>query len=793
MELVERPDMRAVHFLNSISFDCFKAECIRDAEIKHEKKPTLKDIQTWYTILKQFCKTNIKTKGITKRVYAFSATTPAGLGGRLFSGGSMQGIWSPYRGLLMHTSATDIDMSNAHPVILRFICRLHDIDCPALEYYVNNREACLAQFATKKEGKNAFLVATNNDKHCRIGNMPVCFREYDREMKRIQAHLVNIPQYTELVDTVPEYRASKNYNGCAINRILCYYENIILQHAIHFVNNKGIEIAILMFDGLMIYGMHYDDDSLLTKMADYVESMMPNLQMKWTYKEHDTSVSIPEDFDETNYSVVADVRLATDDTAAAEIILKDLEPHLACSKSRIFLKHGNVWLTDDNQVQDHILSYVLRSNIGKLNGKETYVPYSQNLKSAKNIRDVVVNMIRTRENEDVYEKFHSTTRGRLCFRDGVLDFANKQFYRWDNLPPDFEYLTTCMIHYDYADYFANPNYSVIALLHEKIFEPLFGDKVELALRFLSRAIAGHAEDKNWATYLGNRNCGKGVLYDALSCAFECYVKTFELGNILYERNRTDLAEVSRKLYWLLDFEFVRAAISQETPPPEQGLFVSGKLIKKLAGGGDTHVARHNYDRIDTHFKIDTTFMIMGNNTVQIDVADAMEHCVEFCSVVQFKTQEEIDQMLADGADKTMVSAYKVKDDTIKDKCRTMDWKLAIVYLLFQNYSESAVAVALTSKHDDDYATTVSLRQRIFHHFVIFTDVSKIPKDEEADYYIPVADVVGTLRDCKSKIKNELLQLGLKKKKCQLKVHQYKNTHCYYGLKYKPNPDESTSP
>jgi hypothetical protein len=132
----------------------------------------------------------------------------------------MQGIWSPYRGLLMHTSATDIDISNAHPVILRYICRLHDIDCSALEYYVNNREACLAQFATKKEGKNAFLVATNNEKHCRIGNMPVCFREYDREMKRIQAHLVNIPQYTELVDTVPEHRASKNYNGCAINRIL---------------------------------------------------------------------------------------------------------------------------------------------------------------------------------------------------------------------------------------------------------------------------------------------------------------------------------------------------------------------------------------------------------------------------------------------------------------------------------------------------------------------------------------------------------------------------------------------
>ena len=35
---------------------------------------------------------------------------------------------------------------------------------------------------------------------------------------------------------------------------------MILQHAIHVVNKRGIEIAILMFDGLMIYGDYYKNN-----------------------------------------------------------------------------------------------------------------------------------------------------------------------------------------------------------------------------------------------------------------------------------------------------------------------------------------------------------------------------------------------------------------------------------------------------------------------------------------------------------------------------------------------------
>lgn len=300
MELIERPDLNAVLYLDSISFETFRDDCIREAEESGDKAPLLKDMKTWHTILKQFCATNIKTKGITKRIYSHSMNTPAGLGGRLFSGGSMQSIWSVYRGLLMRGRGTDIDMKNCHPVILRYVCKLHNIDCPELEYYINNRDDCLSRFTSKTIGKKAYLTATNSDVLSRRKDAPLCFKRYDLEMKRIQKQLVELPEYRALFDTIPEYRQSKNYNGCAINRILCYYENIALGHAIHVANTRGIEIAILMFDGFMIYGDYYADKSLLTEIEQYVESKMPELNMRWEYKSQDESLTIPEDFDAEN-------------------------------------------------------------------------------------------------------------------------------------------------------------------------------------------------------------------------------------------------------------------------------------------------------------------------------------------------------------------------------------------------------------------------------------------------------------------------------------------------------------
>jgi hypothetical protein len=769
MELIERPNMRTVHYLNSISFESFKNDCINDATSSGKQKPIQKDIQTWYSLLKQFCKTNIKTKGITKRIYSYSMNTPAGLGGRLFSGGSMQGIWGVYRGALMNGVATDIDMANAHPVILRYICKKHNIDCPHLEYYINNRDSCLAKFSSRSIGKTAYLMATNNDKYSIKRGLPEHFKNYDKEMKRIQTELCKIPDYQQLIETIPEYKIQQNYNGSAINRILCYYENIILQHAIHVINSNGLEIAILMFDGCMIYGDHYDNQTLLDDITKYVEEQMAGLNMVWCYKECDTSLVIPDDFDETDYIHTGELRFVQDDNQAANMILNDLKDVLVCSKrdGRIFYKNSNVWISNSDQINNILLNYIISSNICKLNENQSYVPYAQNVKSARNIRDAVIVKINAVDYDfEIYDKLHTTTKGRIAFKDGVLDFKTKQFHKWDNI--NFEYYTPVMIQYEYEKYFKNPNREVINNIKSDVFGVLFGNRLNTALHFLSRAIAGHCEDKNWATYLGNRNCGKGVIYDGLKYAFESYVETFELGNIMYERYR-DTQEASKKLYWLLDLEFCRLAISQEIPE-SSSMKLDGKMLKKMAGGGDTIVARRNFDRKDTHFITDTTYMMMGNSDLNPDTKDTNEHRLEFSSVVQFKTLEEIDVLRKQGESELVLSAYKIKDPTIKDRIKGDDWKRAIVYLLMENYKDVPVSIIREPDCDDEM---VSLRSLISKNYVITGDNEDITL---------VSDMVCDLSCNKKKLTAELSSMNVHSKKCLIRDERYRNKLCFFGIR-----------
>eukprot|EP01035_Chromulina_nebulosa_P002390 gene2390-3232_t len=78
----------------------------------------------------------------------------------------------------------------------------------------------------------------------------------------------------------------------------------------------------------------------------------------------------------------------------------------------------------------------------KCDGKKE-TPYGQNVKNAKNIREAFYCKITKLPDDGFYEKFHVTTKGRLAFLDGVLDFKTKMFYTWEEVT--FEYFTTQQI------------------------------------------------------------------------------------------------------------------------------------------------------------------------------------------------------------------------------------------------------------------------------------------------------------------------------------------------------------
>ena len=286
MELIERHDLQKIHFLNQMTFKEFKNYCGDSCKNEEERKVR-------FNILKDFCKTNIKTRGETKRIYSYSLHTPLTTGGRLYCGNSVQGLQKNLRGFLM-THTTDIDMKNCHPVLLRYICKKHNITCPSLEYYINNRDDVLAEFANKDEAKIAFLKAVNDDKrNSKIKSS--FFKSFDKEMKDLQTIITSLECYNDIKQSVPSEK-KYNWNGSAINRILCMYENQVLQSAVTVLNLKGIEVCALMFDGIMPYGNFYDDNCLLKNITDWVENEFKGMGMEWAYKPHSQTIQMPDDF-----------------------------------------------------------------------------------------------------------------------------------------------------------------------------------------------------------------------------------------------------------------------------------------------------------------------------------------------------------------------------------------------------------------------------------------------------------------------------------------------------------------
>lgn len=297
MEVIEKVDFNAINYFNSLSFDNFKQYINWDCNNDEKKK--------MYENFKVFCKNHIKAKGEIKRLYAYTLQTPNDVGGRLFCGGSVQGLPKDIRGAIMkHT--TDIDMKNAHPTILKYLCKKHNILCPNLSYFCDNRENIFNSISDDKEYcKKLFLKALNSDSINKKEKNKF-FKEFDKECKYIQEQLCKIDEYEHIVKSVPSNKLY-NWYGSAINRILCSYENKILQEMVNVIHRSQIEIASLMFDGLMVYGNYYDDYTLIEELEKQINSIFIGLDMKLSYKQHSNLIEVPENFYTENNNIPEDI------------------------------------------------------------------------------------------------------------------------------------------------------------------------------------------------------------------------------------------------------------------------------------------------------------------------------------------------------------------------------------------------------------------------------------------------------------------------------------------------------
>ena len=445
---------------------------------------------------------------------------------------------------------------------------------------------------------------------------------------------------------------------------------------------------------------------------------------------------------------------ANTDYDAAVYMLSELKNHLLSCDRRVYMKKDNVWICEPDVIQHRLVQRIMESDLCSITPAGHQVFKYKDFHPATRVYQTLLTLLQ----ESSFDKrlFHTTTKYKLAFQNGVLDLKQKIFTPWSQI--DFPYYTTQQIQSDYSPV-SDPN--AFNSLVESVFVPIFGSQSELALRFLSRALAGCIEDKNFATYVGNRNCGKGVLYSLLQ-AFGGYVGAFNLESIA-TNGRKEIMSTPRDFYWLLDLEFTRLAMSQEVSDTKD-FKLKSDVVKRICSGGDTIVARRNFDKRDTYFNLDVTLFALGNEHIET-ANDVYEHRLCFEGSKSFISKEQYDSYTADGLNELEMNKYLIADDKIKEKCRSPEYHRFMVALLLDRFVDEPIKVNITEVEDltEDSSLTQLLEKytltKCRTDIVIGTDITNL---------------------FGKKIKQELRDLGVDYFRCRLRGTHY-NQWCYRGI------------
>ena len=143
--------------------------------------------------------------------------------------------------------------------------------------------------------------------------------------------------------------------------------------------------------------------------------------------------------------------------------------------------------------------------------------------------------------------------------------------------------------------------------------------------------------------------------------------------------------------------------------------LNGVLIKKTFSGGDKIKSREIYKGF-IEFNIQAKMLLMCNDLPKITSTDCLETCVEFNTINQFKSAEEIEKKTIEIEEKVKntnnkifrleLNKYKIADPTIKDKikCNT-NWLNAFILLMVDNWKSTKLQINKQSYDDEEESLT----------------------------------------------------------------------------------------
>lgn len=586
----------------------------------------------------------------------------------------MQMFSRQIRQTLAHRFYDDIDIKNCHPTILLQYAEKKGYDVSHMKKYVQDRDAKLSQLMSQNninrdKAKQTILAILNGGTkdYAALVHKPSWLNQLVMQIDIIQKLIVSDSENERFVK-----RAKKdNKLGSTMNHLLCSIEDKILSAAISFLESKNISTAnlVLAFDGFMLPKNSVNlTTEFFEQLSQYVYSVT-QYRVEFCVKHMDEVINLDE-FQPSTF-LESDSKVVEDDNEAADVFIEMYSDIVKKSGGRIFVfNHNNTWSDNIDVVHNVLLETCLQSKIFKNDAKGNPKAYSGNVSGAKHVIEAV--KAKLRDDPMFTRTLWEGSLRKLFFADGYWDFSKKTFVK--SIAPK-DSLTTIRMPYAFPE----ADDDQIAAFKSKILDSIFASDavINTYLAHISRAVAGHFEDKHWVVGMGERNSGKGVLVTLNECVFQNYCITLNSDSFLLERNGD--GDQAKKLSWLMDCEFKRLMFTNEITVDNDLKKVNGNMIKgKLASGGDTLKARRNYCN-ETEFKIQGRLFMLCNDLPPITPPDA----AETMNVITFPYQF-VEKPCPD------LHFQKKKDDSVKDYVRSIEARNAYIHLVLRAYSARSV-------------------------------------------------------------------------------------------------------
>ena len=507
---------------------------------------------------------------------------------------SLQGLKRDVRKALAHDQYTDVDMVNAHPAILSQLFLKLGLACPALERYVAEREAVLAETGLgRDEAKQAFITLMYGGER----KDPTPFMAEFREEFLTNATAVLASEAYARYRTLAEAKKPANVLGCGISFVAQDLERQLVCCAIQTLQSKGYEVGTIIHDGFLVRSLSVKDQDL--RDAEEAVRRTHGYEVRFVKKSlgdfDESALWDPTDEDEGD----ADAASHTDLARAFLEWLEDRRHRLVRAEKKIYWYNPEHGVYLESEKLRRVRRYMNACPaLPKANRGET----GFQSKLIVQIEGLLV------DDPAFHDKIIDTTLRKIPFSNGVYCCETQRLVDYD---ADMYFLEKGSVEYD------PQSEALKAEVYQRAFLDVFGTEeiARYVLRSLARAMAGETEDKVFFIVKGRTNSGKGLLTLLISKAFFNKFGNINATNFCQKRTDGDMAKMDS---WKCQTRHKRIGVANEAPK-KRGCGLNGDAIKR-ASGGDHHTARTNGVDEMTFF-METTFWLFVNDMPSIEDCD----------------------------------------------------------------------------------------------------------------------------------------------------------------------------